>query len=226
MEAGIQSIIGCSEVPMSDPLATYMNDHLAGSAYAIDLVEFIRDRYEGQELGQFAGWLLIEIEADREFLKGLAERAGGGSSKVKELTAWLGEKVSRLKLGHAANNGLGLFEALEFLEIGIHGKLELWRALAAVAPGNPRLRGVDFEHLANRAEKQREEVESRRLRVAHFVFGADELRQRAQSRDVFPRSRKGKAGSYTPLAIGLAFAVVGAVALGPDLVRYMKIRAM
>jgi hypothetical protein len=26
--------------------------------------------------------------------------------------------------------------------------------------------------------------------------------------------------------IGLAFAVVGAVALGPDLVRYMKIRAM
>jgi hypothetical protein len=112
---------------MSDPLATYINDHLAGSAYAMDLVESIRDTYQGQELGQFAAWLLKEIEADREVLQGLAERVSGVSSKVKELTTWLGEKVSRLKLGHGANNGLGLFEALEFLEIGIHGKLELWR---------------------------------------------------------------------------------------------------
>lgn len=211
---------------MSDPLATYMNDHLAGSAYAIDLVEFMRDTYEGQELGQFAGWLLAEIEADREILKRLAERAGGGSSKVKELTAWLGEKVSRLKLGHGANDGLGLFEALEFLESGIHGKLELWRALAAVGAANPRLRGVDFEHLASRAEKQCEEVERRRLHVAHFVFGEDEVRQSARSRNDSLRARKQKAGSYVPLAIGLAFAVVGAVAVGPDLVRYMKIRAM
>jgi hypothetical protein len=33
---------------MSDPLATYINDHLAGSAYAIDLVEVMRDTYEGK----------------------------------------------------------------------------------------------------------------------------------------------------------------------------------
>jgi len=112
---------------MSDPLATYVNDHLAGSAYAMDLVESIRDTYQGQELGQFAAWLVKEIEADREVLQGLAERVSGGSSKLKELTTWLGDKVSRLNLGHGANNGLGLFEALEFLEIGIHGKLELWR---------------------------------------------------------------------------------------------------
>jgi hypothetical protein len=213
---------------MSDPLATYINDHLAGSAYAMDLVEFLRDTYEGQELGQFAAWLLREIAADREVLQGLAERAGGGgSSKAKELTAWLGEKVSRLKLGHGANNGLGLFEALEFLEIGIHGKLELWRAFAVVAPANPRLSGVDFEHLANRAEKQREEVESRRLHLAHFVFGADLDRRRhiGRPRDTARRPLTLQ-GSRIPLAIALAFAVVGAVALGPDLVRYMKIRAM
>jgi hypothetical protein len=77
---------------VSDPLATYINDHLAGSAYAMELVEFIRDTYRGQELGQFAAWLLKEIEADREVLQGLAERVGGGSSKVKELTTWLGKK--------------------------------------------------------------------------------------------------------------------------------------
>jgi hypothetical protein len=106
---------------MSNPLGTYINDHLAGSAYAIDLVEFLRDTYEGQELGQFAAWLLAEIKADREVLEGLRERVGGGPSKAKELTAWLGQKVSRVKLGHTGNDGLGLFEALnswrlEFME--------------------------------------------------------------------------------------------------------------
>ena len=211
---------------MSNPLGTYINDHLAGSAYAIDLVEFLRDTYEGQELGQLAAWLLAEIRADREVLEGLRERAGGGSSKAKEMAAWLGQKVSRLKLGHTANDGLGLFEALEFLEIGIHGKLELWRAFAVVAPANPQLRGVDFEHLANRAEKQRAEVERRRLHLAHFVFGADKRQRSVRSRDFSAQPHRLTAGSHTPLAIGLAFAVAAAVAMGPDLVRYMKIRAM
>jgi hypothetical protein len=212
---------------MNDPLATYINDHLAGSAYAVDLVEFLRDTYDGQELGQFAAWLLREIAADREVLQGLAERVGGGSNSMKEFTTWLGEKISRLKLGHGANDGLGLFEALEFLEIGIHGKLKLWRAFAVVAPGNPRLAGVDFEHLANRAEKQREEVERRRLHLARFVFGADRDKRQhiGRSRDTARRPLTLE-GSRIPLAIGLAFAVVGAVALGPDLLRYMKIRAM
>jgi hypothetical protein len=211
---------------MSNPLRTYIEDHLAGSAYAIELVEFIRDNYEGQEVGQFAAWLLAEIKADREVLKELAGRLGGGSSKVKELTAWLGEKVSRLKLGHSGDDGLALFEAFEFLEIGIHGKFELWRTLQAVKPGSPPLRAVDFEHLARRAEKQRAEVEKRRLEVARFVFGPDKLQRSIRSGEVSAPPHTLKVGSHAPLAIGLAFVVVAAVALGPDLMRYMKIRAM
>ena len=210
---------------MSDPLGTYLHDHLAGAAHAINLVEFMRDRHEGGELGQFAAWLLVEIESDRTVLRQLAERAGAGGHTAKEMAGWLGEKVSRLKLRHNDNDGLGLFEALEFLEIGIHGKSELWRALAAVGPADPRLSGLDFKHLTNRAEKQRAEVESRRLQIAHFVFGP-ENQQGSRLRDVFASQRKLKTGSHAPLAIGLAFAVIGAVALGPDLVRYMKIRAM
>lgn len=210
---------------MSDPLGTYLHDHLAGAAHAINLVEFMRDRHEGGELGQFAAWLLVEIESDRTVLRQLAERAGAGGRTAKEMAGWLGEKVSRLKLRHNDNDGLGLFEALEFLEIGIHGKSELWRALAAVGPADPRLSGINFEHLTNRAEKQRAEVESRRLQIARFVFGPDN-QQGFRLRDVFAPQHKLKTGSHAPLAIGLAFAVIGAVALGPDLVRYMKIRAM
>ena len=155
---------------MSDPLATYLHDHLAGAVHAIDLLEAIRNQYAGEPLGQFAVQLLVDIEADREVLRGLAERTGVGSSGMKEMAAWVGEKVSRLKLRRGASNGLGTFEALEFLELGIHGKRVLWRALAVVAPADARLQNIDFEHLTARAETQHAQVDEHRLELARSVF--------------------------------------------------------
>jgi len=137
---------------MADPLATYLHDHLAGSVHAVSLLEFIRDQHEREPLGRFASGLLAEIEADRHVLQELADRAGAGSSDLKEFAAWLSEKVTRLKLRHGGD-GLGTFEALEFLELGIHGKWALWRALATVAASDTRLRGLDYEHLAARADR-------------------------------------------------------------------------
>jgi hypothetical protein len=151
---------------MSDPLGTYLHDHLAGAAYAIDLAEFMRDQHKDDDLGQFASDLLVEIKMDRETLREVAERAGASAGTLKELASWLGEKVSRLKLGHDAGSGLATFEALEFLTIGIHGKWALWRALAAVAPTDSRLAGTDFEKLAARAQAQHDKVNQRRLEAA------------------------------------------------------------
>lgn len=130
----------------------------------------MRDKHTGEELGQFAANLLVEIETDRDTLRQIAERVGAGASTLKELTAWVGEKVSRLKPRHDAGNGLGTFEALEFLALGIHGKLALWRAFAAVAPSDPQLAGMDFEQLAARAETQHAEVEQRRLEAAYTAL--------------------------------------------------------
>jgi hypothetical protein len=116
---------------MSDPLATYLQDHLAGAKHAIDLLENPRTRHAGQPLGQFAAAMLEEIEADRGLLRGLAESIAGGSSELKEMGAWLSEKISRAKLNDDAN-GFGTLEALEFLELGIHGKRLLWIALDVI----------------------------------------------------------------------------------------------
>jgi hypothetical protein len=157
---------------MSDSLGIYLHDHLAGAASAIDLVEFVRDQHKGDELGHFAAALLVDIKADQDTLQQLADRAGAGSSTLKELTAWFSEKVSRLKLRHDAGDALGTFEALEFLALGIQGKLALWRALGSVAMADDRLRGMDFAELAARAEKQHAMVENRRLQVAHTAFGS------------------------------------------------------
>lgn len=140
---------------MNDSLTTYLQDHQAG-----------------EPMGQFAAQLLAEIEAERDVLARLTEHVGGVAGGVKEWGACLAEKVGRLKLKHGEADGLGTFEALEFLVVGIHGKLALWRALSVVAGCDSRLQGTDFDQLAARAESQRDRVDQRRLTCARSALCA------------------------------------------------------
>ncbi len=155
--------------PMSNPLAIYLHDHLAGAAFAIDLLESLSDYYSGEALGQLAAGWLIEVQQDQEVLQRITDRAGKESSHLKEAAAWLAEKVSRLKLSHDAK-GFGTFQALETLALGIFGKLELWRALKVIAEKDDRFRGIEFEELIARAQRQYDQVEENRLLVARSAF--------------------------------------------------------
>ncbi len=151
---------------MSDPLATYLHDHMAGSSFAIDLLESIRDQHSDEPLGHFAAGLLIEVKEDKQVLQGIMDRVGKSSADLKEAAAWVGEKLSQWKLRRGAAGGLGTFEALEALALGILGKLKLWRALAAIAAADVRMREVNFDELIARAEDQHARVEERRMQVA------------------------------------------------------------
>jgi hypothetical protein len=169
------------ENPMDSPLSTYLHDHLGGATHAIDLVNHLRDQYSSDPLGQFASDLLVEIEADKAVLQGLSDRIGSVSSGFKEMAGWLAEKVSRFKLNHGDRYGLGSLEALEFLELGIHGKLLLWRALAVVSQTETRLLGMDYEQLAARASAQEAKVEEWRLQLARTTLGPAANRASAHS---------------------------------------------
>jgi hypothetical protein len=155
---------------MSEALVTYLRDHLAGAMHAIELLKAMRDHHSGEPHGLFAAELLDEIEADRDVLAALAEKAGSSAGGVKEWIAWLAEKVSRLKLKLGRGDGLGTFEALEFLVLGIHGKWALWRALSVVTECDSRLAGIDFEQLALRAKNQHDKVDARRLEWARSAL--------------------------------------------------------
>jgi hypothetical protein len=157
-------------VSMSEPIAIYLHDHLAGASHAIELLHWMREKHKGDSLGNFAAGLAGEIEADRDVLRALAERAGVGSSALKEMSAWMTEKMSRLKLGDRGATNIGTFESLEFLVLGIHGKLALWHALAVIAETDGRLQATDFACLAARAETQEDQVEQWRLDVARTAF--------------------------------------------------------
>jgi hypothetical protein len=155
---------------MSEPLATYLHDHLAGATHALELLHWMKDEHKEDALGAFAAGLVAEIQEDRDVLSGLAERAGLGSSTFKETGAWLSEKVSRLKLADHGATNIGTFESLEFLVLGIHGKLALWRALTVVAQTDDRLKDTDFARLIARAETQEASVDRRRLAIARTAF--------------------------------------------------------
>jgi hypothetical protein len=155
---------------MSDPLATYLHDHLGGARAAIDLLGAMRDHQKDKPLGDFAAYLLAEVEADRDTLQRLAEKIGSGSNVIKELTGWLGEKTARLKLGPHAENAFATFEALEFVALGVRGKLGMWQALEVAAADDPRLSGYDFKQLAARAETQYQQVEQQRMQTAGIAL--------------------------------------------------------
>ena len=155
---------------MNDPLATYLNDHLGGSSFAIELLESLRDGHIGQPLGVLAEKLLAEVLDDRKVLLQIAERVGTGSPDLKQAAGWIVEKVSRIKLQSDSDGGLGVFESLETLALGILGKASLWRALSVLRQFDPRVATQDYDRLAQRAQSQHDRVEAHRLRLVPETF--------------------------------------------------------
>jgi hypothetical protein len=153
-----------------ESLSIYLQDHLAGAAVAVEILEALRDEHSG-EVGDLARALLVEVEEDRATLEALAERAGPGSSVLKETTAWLGAKLARFKLGRAVAADLGTLEALETLALGILGKCALWDALKMVDSVKRHLDDVELDVLAGRARDQHARVEAQRLIAARQALG-------------------------------------------------------
>jgi len=148
-------------------LAIYLNDHLAGSTFGVELSRRAKRNNEGNDYGAFATELSREIAEDRQTLLSVMGRLGIRPSRPKTGLSWLAEKIGRFKLNGRllAYSPLSRLLELEFLLLGITGKLALWRLLEQLASTDPRLAGVDFAALTERAERQREAVEQHRLRA-------------------------------------------------------------
>ena len=153
-------------------LSDYLNDHLAGSVGALELLDRLVATYEGKPLERFFRDLRQDIESDQAQLKELMQKLGVEESTVRKAGAWLAEKLSRPKidLENGSQDDTGLFLALEALILGITGKRSLWRALHAASRAVPALARVDYTGLEKRAIEQCERVEARRLEVARTVF--------------------------------------------------------
>jgi hypothetical protein len=157
------------ESPGREHLHTYLNDHLAGSVVAVELLDYLIDRHSDDRFGKiFRDWR-GDIQADQETLRNLIQKLGFEESGIRKAGAWVAEKLSRIKVGHL-DDSASLLQALEALALGITGKRLLWRSLAAITPNFAALQGTDFGALEKRAQDQFERVETLRLEMARKAF--------------------------------------------------------
>jgi hypothetical protein len=151
-------------------LDSYLNDHLAGSVGALELIAHWAKLYQDKPLGAFFTDLESEIKADQDRLRDLMRCLGVEESKMRQAGAWAAEKLglARFVIAGGEPGGLGLVLVLEGLIIGITGKQLLWRALDAA--NLPKAEGFDFKELQRRAEEQIKWTEVERLQAARRAF--------------------------------------------------------
>lgn len=156
-------------------LEIYLADHLAAATAGTALARRACRSNSGNETGDFLRRLSAEIEEDRETLRRVMVRLGFSRSRAKETAASVAEKLGRLKLNGQLRGYSPLSRVLELeaLSVGIAGKLALWESLQSVPALAERVSDFDLERLAERARRQREEVEEHRLRAARAAFAAD-----------------------------------------------------
>ena len=157
----------------NESLTTYLNDHLAGSVLALELLDHLEEDGAGTAEASTLAGVHADIEADRQELEAFMAQQGIAVSVPRKAAGWLVEKLSQIKLrlDDAGDGALHRLETLETIALGIAGKAALWDALAAAAESAPELNGLDYARLARRAQTQRAVVDELRLRAAQEAFG-------------------------------------------------------
>jgi len=148
-------------------LAIYLNDHLAGAALGVELARRLRSSNRGDpEFGEPLARICGEIEEDRETLIRVMERLGVDRGPFKPALAVVGERLGRLKPNGQLRGYSPLSRVLELevLASGIGGKMQLWNGLEQSF--GERLDGFDFHALAERADRQGQQVEDLHLAAA------------------------------------------------------------
>jgi hypothetical protein len=160
-------------MPDDKYLAIYLNDHLAGAVLGVQLARRLAGSNRGSAYGEVLERLSQEINEDRRALQDLMKRLGVRGDPVKIVGSLIAERLGRFKLNGQLRgySPLSRLEELEFLALGVTGKLALWRSLRETRPDDPRLRGIDFDELVKRASSQRGRLERLRIKAAEEALG-------------------------------------------------------
>jgi hypothetical protein len=147
-------------------LTTYLNDHIAGSVAALELLGHLIHLEEADQ--RLLADLHTEIQEDQQVLIRVLRDLGAKQSPARKVAAWLTEKLgqAKLQIDDSGSGDLRALEALEAVALGIQGKLALWRALESVRENVPSLALLDYPRLQARAQNQFDRVDRLRLQVA------------------------------------------------------------
>jgi hypothetical protein len=157
---------------VSDALAIYLNDHLAGATGGVELAHRVADSHRTSAHGDTLRRLAKEIGEDREALLRIMAKLDVKVDHIKVASGWVGEKLGRLKLnGHLfTRSPLSSVIELEALRLGVQGKSAGWRTLRAVAEVDTRVDAAEIDRLIERADRQADDIEELRMQAAATVF--------------------------------------------------------
>lgn len=159
---------------MNNPelLAIYLRDHHSTAGGAIELCRRMAKSNHESDFGRQAERLAEELSRDRTMLEEVMAAVDVEASRVKEAGAWLAEKLGRLKLNGRVVSYSPLSRVVEFeaLVMGVTGKIRLWRSLQIARQSDQRLAGFDFDGMLERADSQRNIVESLHQRAVEVAF--------------------------------------------------------
>lgn len=168
---------------MPSALHIYLQDHLAGATFGLELVQRCHRNNEGTEFAEPLAELTVEIAEDRRTLRRIMHDVGADVSRTKVAAGWTLEKIRRLKPngGLLGYTPLARVVELESLVIGIAGKKAMWQALDDVAASDDLLGRHYFSRLAERADDQLSRVEALRLDAARTAFRHPPTERRARA---------------------------------------------
>jgi hypothetical protein len=138
-------------------LAIYMNDQLALGVLWREVARRAARENEGSDAGAALQRVASAIGEDVETFEQMMARLEIPKTPAKPLLAIVGERFGRLKLNGQLRgySPLSRFEELDFLLMGLDGKVVLWTNLRDHAGLGARLPDVDFDALIDRARQQR-----------------------------------------------------------------------
>jgi hypothetical protein len=154
-------------------LRLYLDDHRAGAAGGVALARRMLKENPDNYLTATLRQLTDEIQRDREVLDDVIGRLGHSPNRAKMAMGAAGAWMARLKAnGYIRKySPLSRLEEFEMLSAGIMAKASLWENCVLSLAGRPEFAGVDFDALCQRAESQRERLESHRARIVDDAFG-------------------------------------------------------
>ena len=155
-------------------LGIYLNDQLALGIGGLELARRARRENSGSDLGAELERLEGEIAADLATLEDVLRRLGVARSRVKPGLAVVAERVGRLKPNGRVRgySPLSRFNELDVLALGLENKRLLWTNLRDLAGLAERLPDVDFDALAERAQRQRDALEPFRAEAGRAALSA------------------------------------------------------
>jgi len=163
--------VNAQESPGRERLHTYLNDHLAGSVAAIELLDDVIEHHS-------------EIGSERSFATGAVtfspirrrwqfdSKLGAEESAIRKAGAWVAEKFSRIKVGDL-DDSAGLLQGAGGIGFGNYRQAA---SLALIGGDHAEFCGAAKERISasfeKRAQEQFERVETLRLEMAREAFRA------------------------------------------------------